>query len=98
MSEPAIQLHPTTLPAALTIATVETLAAEFGKAVSTPPCMTLDASLVETLTTPGVQLLLSLAKSLSHQGIQLRIANARPLMAETFTQLGLTTEFTAWEI
>ena len=86
-----------TLPVALTIDTVEALAADFCLRSYDGPTFTLDAAHVETLTTPGAQVILSLAKSLETQGVALRITHARPAVAQVFERLGLATQFSGWE-
>lgn len=96
-STPALSLQRTMLPVALTIDTVEALAADFSAYCADGPCVTLDATQVEVLTTPGVQLILSFSKSLEAQGISLRIIHAKPAVTQVFERLGLATQFSGWE-
>jgi anti-anti-sigma regulatory factor len=86
------------LPSALTIETVEGLAAELAEVDFKAPRATLNASRTETITTPGIQLLIALAKTLEARGIALAITAANPSVMHTFAQLGLAALFSQWEV
>ena len=87
-----------TLPSAMTIDSIEALCAQLKQLECTPPRLTLDAASTEIITTPGVQLLLALAKTLATRGIDLAVTGPRPSFTRTFDQLGLSAQFTQWEV
>lgn len=86
------------LPATLTIDTVETLTAELADKVKgeAGQVLALDASALESITTPGVQLLVSVHKTLSDAGGQLRITGGGELLQAVFAQIGLGPLYAMW--
>ncbi|MEI7669994.1 MAG: STAS domain-containing protein, partial [Pseudomonadota bacterium] len=78
------------LPTFMTIETVGTLAAEF-KQWSLPKkiCVTLDASQVENITSPGLQLIVALEKTLTRNGNALTIIGKKELFIQAFKDAGL---------
>ncbi len=85
------------LPAAMTIETVEELQGKLRALVETSgKTVTLDASAVETVTTPGAQLLVALDKHLRGGGGKLLLRNPRASVTETFATLGLRQQMAEW--
>lgn len=84
------------LPEALTIDTVESLSKEF-TALDMTGAVVLDASKLEIITTPGVQLLLSLQKSCAEAGGSLNLSAPHELLTQHFAALGLTPQLTLME-
>lgn len=79
-----------TLPSIMTIETVEQLAAEFKQWQFTEDfTLTLDASKVENITTPCIQLILSLEKAIAAQGGSFTINNRKGVFTYAFTDMGL---------
>lgn len=79
------------LPSQCTIETIETVAESFREqAISGSARLTVDASAVEYVSTPGVQLLASLHKTQSAAGGQLVIEGAGSALRNAVTTLGLT--------
>ena len=84
----AVKIIP--LPASITIDTVEGLLQEFRKHEITPDAsLTLDASQVTAITTPGVQLIVALKKTWEHEGGKIALTGQTPAFTETFQRLGL---------
>ena len=78
------------LPAAITIETVEALAADLKQLSFTEKAViTLDASQTENITTPGIQLIVSVEKIMETLGGGVKISNARPAVIKTFQTIGL---------
>jgi len=78
------------LPAVLTIETIEAQPDQMIAAIKDQPMgLTLDASQVAVLTTPGAQLLLSLAASQARHGGTLAIAHPTQIFTDALTDLGL---------
>jgi anti-anti-sigma regulatory factor len=78
------------LPAIMTIETAETLAIEFKQLIfERDASLTLDASHVENITTPGMQLIASLKKSITAQGGTLIINGTRTPFVHALTDAGL---------
>ncbi len=85
------------LPAELTIENIEALSNDLKKlATDNGIALTLDASQTETITTPGVQLLLSLDKLLSSNGGKLIIYQSKGVLNDTFSLLGLNEQLAKW--
>lgn len=79
-----------TLPPTMTIETAETFAAELKQLpLAEKTQLTLDAACVETITTPGLQLVVSLAKTLEAQSGKLTIINPRESFKHAFSDSGL---------
>ena len=78
------------LPAMMTIESVETLAAEMKQLpLAEKTRLRLDASHVENITTPGLQLIISLEKTLAAQGGALTIQGKRDSFINAFKETGL---------
>lgn len=78
------------LPEYMTIETAEALAAELKQLpIGDKTSLTLDAGRVESITTPGVQLIVATEKALASQGGSLRIINKREAFTHAFCDLGL---------
>lgn len=78
------------LPSIITIETAEILAAELKQLpLSTKTDLVLDASCVESITTPGIQIIASLDKTLSAQGGTLTINGARNSFIRALKDVGL---------
>lgn len=81
---------PFALPSAMTIETIEALAAECKQwPLADKSQLTLDASAVEAITTPGIQLILSLEKTLAARGGAFRITGAKEHFLRAFKDAGL---------
>lgn len=79
-----------TLPPVMNIETAEALAAEFKQLpLAEKSSLTLDASQVETITTPGLQLIVSLEKTLVAQSGTLVINGKRDSFVHAFRDAGL---------
>lgn len=79
-----------TLPALLTIETAEAFAAECKQwPLEEKTTLTLDASVVENITTPAIQLIVSLEKTLVAQGGALVIVSPTEAMVRAFNDVGL---------
>lgn len=78
------------LPSAMTVETAEALAAELKQLPLVEKTnLTLDASQVEAITTPGLQLVVSLEKALSAQGGTLTVGGGREAFLRAFQDAGL---------
>jgi anti-anti-sigma factor len=78
------------LPEEMTIETAEALAAELKQlSLAEKTSLVLDASQVENITTPGLQLIIALEKSLTAQGSALVIKGKRDSFADAFKDAGL---------
>lgn len=78
------------LPPAMTIEGVENLAAELKQLpLAEKTHLALDASQVENITTPGLQLIISLEKTVTAQGGTLTITHMRDLFIHNFKDAGL---------
>lgn len=84
-------IFPLLLPANMTIEAVEALAAEFKQLpLVEKSILALDASQVETITTPCLQLIISLEKTLSAQSGSITISNGRDAFNRAFEDAGLS--------
>ena len=98
MSGPAPSSHTAiSIPAALTIEN----SAEFFEALSqidTSACshVVLDAAQLETLTTPGLQLLLSYSCTLEKNGGSLKLQNLRADALDILRLYGIEDQASAW--
>jgi anti-anti-sigma regulatory factor len=85
------------LPAIVTLEIVETLSNDFKRLISTPgAAVLLDASKVDIITTPGMQLILSLDKSLELTGGRLEIVNPSEFFVQITKALGLIAQLAKW--
>ena len=79
-----------TLPALMTIEAAEVLAAELRQLpLAEKTHLALDASRLENISTPGVQLILSLKKTLSSRGVALAINGQRDSFIRSLNEMGL---------
>lgn len=85
------------LPSALTMDTVEEFAAELA-AMPADQLLSveIDAAALETLTTPGIQLLVSLSKSVAHHQGMLAIHHLSPSMQQVCEQAGISALVAEW--
>ncbi|NDF11995.1 MAG: STAS domain-containing protein [Proteobacteria bacterium] len=84
------------LPAQLDIRAVESFYEEIKKLSERTTHITLDASKVERLTTPCVQIILSLAKYLTASGGALKITSPTVVFSLAFTDLGFSRNLKEW--
>lgn len=78
------------LPPVMSIETAEALAAEFKQLpLAEKTSLILDASQVENITTPGLQLIVSLGKTLEAQGGTLIINGQKDSFTRAFRDTGL---------
>ena len=78
------------LPPAMTIETIESVAAEYKQfPLHEKLQLRVDASQLETISTPGIQLLLSLEKSVSMAGGHMVIENCAASVRPSFATLGV---------
>jgi anti-anti-sigma regulatory factor len=78
------------LPAQMTIDTADSLAAEWNALpVSAKPCVTMDGSKVENITTPAVQLILAFDKTITESNGTLAITGKTECFTQVFYDLGL---------
>jgi anti-anti-sigma regulatory factor len=74
----------------MNIETADALAVEIKQiSLTEKSSFTLDASRVETLTTPGIQIIVSLEKALAAQGGTLRIIGRKDHFNQSFRDAGL---------
>jgi len=87
------------LSTALTIDSVEDLAHELKKHLAQNkhnPNLSLDASAVEVITTPGVQMIIALGKLLERHNGALAINNPTEIFIKAFETLGLAQLLQKW--
>ncbi|MDR3423583.1 MAG: STAS domain-containing protein [Alphaproteobacteria bacterium] len=78
------------LPPVMTIETAEALAGIFRELpILEKTILTLDASQVESLTTPGAQIILSLEKALAARGGSLAVVGGREAFTRALADMGL---------
>ena len=78
------------LPPVITIETVEALASELKQLpLSEKNSLTLDASNVENITTPGLQLIISLEKTFAARGGTLIINGQKDFFLRALSEVGL---------
>lgn len=78
------------LPPCMAIETVESIAADIAKLpLGNMPSLTLDGAKVESITSPGVQILLALHKTFSTTGRKLNIANPSGNLSRALADLGV---------
>jgi anti-anti-sigma regulatory factor len=78
------------LPPMMTIETAEAVAAVFKELpIAEEMILTLDASHVERLTTPGIQIILSLEKTLAEHGGTLVVNGRQESFVHVFQDMGL---------
>ncbi len=89
------------LSSALTIDSVENLAnvlKAFLVENNKNPCLALDASGVEVITTPGVQMIIALGKILERHSGKLEINNPTEVFVKAFETLGLRHLLQKWSV
>ena len=78
------------LPPTMTVENAEALAAELKQLpLAEKTCLTLDAAGVQTITTPGLQLIAALQKTLADQGGTLSITGQPEHFIRAFKDTGL---------
>lgn len=85
-----------TLPGVLNLGTAEELKEKFMQSLVLGADLTLDASNVETITTPCLQVLISAGQSIENAGNTLSIHNSSPAFMTALTDLGLNEIFAKW--
>lgn len=88
-------LSATTLSPVLDLANAQTLF-ESLKSIGDDQPVTLDASAVERMSTPCVQILLAKARAVTAQGSSFRIVSASPAFVTALSDIGLEPEFKNW--
>ena len=79
-----------TLPSLMTVETAEVVAAELKQLpIADKVQLTIDASSLEQITTPGLQLLVSLEKTIAQHGGIFRINGARESFLKIMRNVGL---------
>lgn len=78
-----------TLPSHLTIETAEPLTAALKEVATSATGLTLDASGVEVMTSPGLQLMISLSKTMRASARPFRIVGLKEPLQRLLTQAGL---------
>jgi anti-anti-sigma regulatory factor len=86
------------LPESMDIASAQELFKTFTGYTKKPADITLDASKVERITTPAIQLILALAKTLEADKHSLSIASPSEQFVAAFEDLGLQDEITAGSV
>lgn len=81
------------LPASVTIADVEAVHSEMLKLSGD---VSIDASSSDSITTPGIQLLISLSKKISSEGGKFTITEPSKSFVQVFETLGLKQQLTQW--
>ena len=84
------------LPGVLNLGTAEELREKFMQCLVVGTDITLDASDVETITTPCLQVLISAGRTLESGGNILSIKNSSKAFTAALCDLGLTDIFDKW--
>ena len=80
----------------LDIVLVEGLKGRLVEAIEKTGTLTLDASLVERVTTPCIQLLVAADQELSKNGEGLKLIQATDVMVSTLKDIGLEDTYQKW--
>ncbi len=83
------------LPAVLDISAAEKLLEKF-RELNTDTKIILDASKVQRITTPCIQIILSAHKTIKNKNGSLEIKNASDACKDAFYDIGLADEFNGW--
>lgn len=84
------------LPSALTIETVEAILGDLRNIPLGAEGVAVDAGTVDSITTPGVQLILALNKSVAQMGGKMKITQPSAVFSQTFQALGLGEQLSEW--
>ncbi len=84
------------LPNILNLSIAEDLRETFVQQMIADTDLVLDASAVDTITTPCMQVIVAAGKSLEENGNALSILNSSPAFAAAIDDLGLTDLFDKW--
>lgn len=84
------------LPNILNLSISEDLRETFVQHLTAEPNLVLDASAVDTITTPCMQVIVAAGKSLEESGNALSILNSSPAFTAAIDDLGLTDLFDKW--
>ncbi len=87
---------PVELPAILDLGTVHALREQLVAALADQTTVSIDASKVERIGTPAVQVLLAAGRALSADGRNLLIGDASETFRAAFSDLGLGEQFSKW--
>lgn len=91
--------HNFTLPSTISIDNIESLTRDIlALNIENGDRLTLNASLVEVITSPGVQLLIALDKTLTNKCGKLIVSQPKDAMMATFKSLGLENYLTKWSV
>ncbi len=85
-----------TLPSSITIETIEALLGELKDVPLTGGGLAVDATQVEIITTPGVQVILALGKALAQAGGTFAILEKSAAFTQAFHTLGLDGQLKEW--
>ena len=86
-----------TLPATISIDNIEVLTKDLlALNIENGATLILDASQVEVITTPAVQLLVALDKTLTNKCGKLEISQPKDVLMTVFKSLGLENHLTKW--
>ncbi len=86
------------LPAVLGITSVEAVQSLLEEALHENGTVTVDASQVDRITSPGVQQLISLGHSLQQSDRTLHLTHMPNAMKEAFADLGLNDILEGWKV
>lgn len=84
------------LDSSLDIVLVEGLRTRFVEAIEKTGNLTLDASLVERITTPCIQLLIAADQELSKNGEGLKLIQATDVVVSALKDIGLEDTYQRW--
>ncbi len=80
----------------MNLSVAESLRETFLQHIATDDVLTIDASDVETITTPCIQVIISAGRSLEETGKSLSIASASEAFDKAVGDLGLAEIFVKW--
>lgn len=84
------------LPEKIDVTVIEEVYSSLNNIISSDKKIILDASKVEKITTPGVQLLLSAARSMGDNSGNFCINNPSENFINVFSDLGLSSQLNKW--
>jgi len=84
------------LPDILNLAVAENLRDTFIQHLTVETRLTLDAQMVDTITTPCIQVIIAAGQSLEENGNSLAVINPSPAFTAAFSDLGFTDFFDKW--
>ncbi len=84
------------LPSIMNLSVAENLREVFLEHMASDNDLSIEASKVDTITTPCVQVIIATGRSLEETGKSLAILNSSPAFDKAVTDLGLTEIFAKW--